>query len=142
MCVACGAVTWLDPKLAVAVIIERNGCMLLGKRASWVSSPGKWSFPAGYVERGEVVEHAAQREAREETGLTVTMGPLLGVFSEPGNPVVLAVYTATAPDQQPAPGDDLTELGWFSPSDLPELAFDHDLPIINRWLDWRGLRAS
>lgn len=142
VCTRCGAVTWLDPKLAVGIIIERDGCILLGKRADWVASPGRWSFPAGFVERGEVVEEAAVREAREETGLTVTVGPLLGVFSETGNPVVLAVYPALTQNGDLAPGDDLTELGWFAPDSLPDLAFDHDTAIIARWLDWRGSRAA
>ncbi len=142
VCTACGAVTWLDPKLAVAIIIERDGCILLGKRADWVSSPGRWSFPAGFVERGEVVEHAAEREAREETGLTVTVGPVLGVFSEPGNPVALAVYPALSHHGDLVPGDDLTDLGWFTPDALPELAFDHDQAIVTCWQDWRGSRAA
>lgn len=142
VCTACGAVTWLDPKMAVAVIIEQNGCILLGKRADWVSSPGLWSFPAGFVERGEVVEAAAQREAREETGLTVTVGPLLAVFSEAGNPVVLAVFPVMEFHGDLAPGDDLTELAWFTPDALPDLAFDHDLAILSRWQEWRGSRAA
>ena len=115
---------------------------LLGKRADWVSSPGRWSFPAGFVERGEVVEHAAQREAREETGLTVTVGPLLGVFSEPDNPVVLAVYATTDLRGDLLPGDDLTDLGWFALDALPDLAFDHDRAIITTWQRWRGSRAA
>lgn len=142
VCTQCGTVTWLDPKLAVAVIIERHGCILLGKRADWVSSPGRWSFPAGFVERGEVVENAAEREAREETGLAVAVGSLLGVFSEPGNPVVLAVYATTVTGGELVPGDDLTELGWFAPDALPDLAFDHDLAIISTWQRWRGSRAA
>jgi 8-oxo-dGTP diphosphatase len=142
VCTRCGAVTWLDPKLAVGIIVEQDGCILLGKRADWVAAPGTWSFPAGFVERGEVVEVAAVREAREETGLTVTVGPVLGVFSEAGNSVVLAVYPALDHRGDLRAGDDLTELRWFSPTALPELAFAHDQAIITRWLDWRGSRAT
>lgn len=142
VCTACGAVTWLDPKLAVAVIVEQDGCILLGKRADWVASPGRWSFPSGFVERGEAVEDAALREAREETGLTVTVGPVLGVFSETGNPVALVVYPAIAFQGELAAGDDLTDLAWFAPDALPDLAFDHDLAIIHSWQSWRGSRAA
>ena len=141
ICTSCGAVTWLDPKLAVTVIIEREGRILLGKRAEWTRSPGLWSFPAGFVERGEVVEAAAIREAREEVGMAIEVGPLLGVLSEAGEPVVLLVYPAMSVTGEPVASDDLTETGWFALDGLPELAFDHDPQIIRLWQDWRGARA-
>lgn len=141
VCASCGAVTWLDPKLAVTVIVEREGRILLGKRAEWARSPGKWSFPAGFVERGEVVEAAAIREVREEVGLTIELGPILGVLSETDEAVVLLVYPATSIIGEPVASDDITEIGWFAHDGLPELAFDHDPRIIRLWQDWRGLRA-
>lgn len=133
VCVACGFVTYLDPKLAVAVLIERDGMLLLGRRGPNTASPGGWSFPAGFVERGEQVEDAAVREVREEAGLAVTLGPLLGLHSAAGQPVVLAVYVAERAEGEPSPDDDLTELGWFAPDDLPQLAFPHDLEIVAAW---------
>jgi mutator protein MutT len=132
VCTSCGRVTFLDPKLAVAVLIERNGKILLGRRAHNTRSPGKWSFPAGFVERGEQVELAAIREVREETGLEITLDILIGLFSQNGEIVVLAVYAAHAAGE-PVASDDLTEVGWFSLDELPELAFDHDQRIIDRW---------
>ena len=141
VCTVCGAVTYLDPKLAVAVVIERDGAILLGKRAAWTRSPGLWSFPAGFVERGEVVKEAAIREVAEETGLAVTLGPLLGVFSTAGDPVVLLVFPALSTIGEPVAGDDLTEIGWFSPGRLPTLAFPHDVGIVAAWERWRAARA-
>lgn len=142
VCTGCGAVTYLDPKVAVAVIIEHDGRILVGKRADWVSSPGRWSFPAGFVERGEVVEQAAIREAREETGLTISVGPVLGVFSEADNPVILVAYPAVSFTGDLLPGDDLTELAWHAPDALPDLAFAHDLDIVRTWQRWRDPRAN
>lgn len=142
VCTQCGAVTWLDPKLAVAVILERNGSILLGKRSDGVASPGRWSFPSGFVERGEVVTEAAIREVREETGLTIVVGQLLGVFSETSNPVVLVVYIGDKAEGEPTAGDDLIELDWFRPDVLPELAFDHDIEIIRRWQEWKSSLAT
>jgi ADP-ribose pyrophosphatase YjhB (NUDIX family) len=139
VCVACGAVTYLDPKLAVAVVIEREGKLLFGRRGPGTREAGKWSFPAGFVERGERVEDAAIREAREEAGLDITLGPLLGLFSATGETVVLAVYLAHAPAGEPAAQDDLTTVGWFAPDALPELAFPHDRQIIELW---RRIRSS
>ena len=133
VCVACGQVIYLDPKLAVAVLIVREGRVLLGKRGPGTREPGKWSFPAGFVERGERVERAAAREAREETGLEVAVGELLGLFSSDGDPVVLAVYAASATDGEAIAGDDLTEIGWFLPTALPELAFPRDRKLLDLW---------
>src|SRR5215216_3212040 len=130
VCTACGQVVYLDPKLAVAVLIALDGRILLGKRGPGSREPGKWSFPAGFVERGERVEQAAVREAREETGLDVVVGDLVGLYSSDGETVVLAVYEATSVGE-PRAGDDLTEVGWFAASDLPELAFPRDQRIVD-----------
>ncbi len=133
VCTSCGRVTYLDPKLAVAVLIVRNGLVLLGRRGPGTREPGKWSFPAGFVERGELIERAAAREALEETGLTVSIGPLVGLYSSEGEPVVLAVYSAANAEGEPVAADDLTELGWFAFDSLPELAFPHDRRIMEAW---------
>jgi len=142
VCTGCGTPTYLDPKLAVTVVIERDDRVLLGKRAAWTRSPGTWSFPAGFVERGEVVEAAAIREVAEETGLLIEPGPVLGVFSEPGETVILLVYPALSITGTARAGDDLTEIGWFSPDGFPELAFPHDRAILRLWQSWRGQRAT
>lgn len=137
-CAACGAVIYLDPKLAVAVVIEQQGRVLLGRRGEGTREPGKWSFPAGFVERGERVEDAARREVREEVGLVVTLGPLLGLYSETGETVVLAVYAAVTATGEPAANDDLVAVGWFDLHALPELAFPRDTRIIADWRAWRA----
>ncbi len=133
VCEGCGAVTYLDPKLAVAVVIADGGRVLLGKRGEGTREPGRWSFPAGFVERGERVEDAARREIREETGLSVVLSSLLGLWSETGETVVLAVYAATVASGTPRPGDDLDEVAWFDANELPGLAFGHDREIIAAW---------
>ena len=134
VCVNCGQVVFLDPKLAVGVLIARDGRILMGKRGPGAREPGKWSFPAGFVERGERVEHAAVREAREEANLDVEIGDLIGLYSSEGETVVLAVYAATVATGDPQAGDDLVEIGWFSATELPELAFPRDERIIDAWL--------
>lgn len=138
VCAGCGAVTYLDPKLAVAVLIEREGRILLGRRAVGASQAGKWSFPAGFVERGEEVEVAAVREAREEIGLEIEIASLIGLYSRAGETVVLAVFAATAAGD-PVAGDDLDAVGWYRVDALPELAFPHDARILR---DWRALVSN
>ena len=72
-CASCGETVFLDPKVAVAVVATDDGKILMVKRAI-DPMMGRWSLPAGYVDRGEAVEEAAIREVREETGVEVQSG--------------------------------------------------------------------
>src|SRR2546429_4988501 len=66
-----------------AIITDRSGRLLLIKRRNEPGA-GLWSLPGGRIEPGEADEQAVVRETREETGLTVTCGPLLGAVERPG----------------------------------------------------------
>ena len=131
-CASCGETVFLDPKVAVAVVATDEGKILMVKRAI-DPMMGRWSLPAGYVDRGEVVEEAAVREVREETGVEVRLGSLVGVYSSPGAPVILVVYAATITAGVASPGDEAMEVGFFHPDELPEMPFPHDDEIIRDW---------
>jgi len=137
VCPACGFVVWDDPKVAALTLIEWEGGILLGKR-NQNPGQGRWSFPSGFVDRGEVVEEAALRETREETGLDVELTGLVGVYSAKGNPVVVIAYAADVRGGTLQADDDLEELRSFDPDNLPEMAFPHDTRIV---ADWRAKRA-
>lgn len=136
VCPACGTVTYQDPKLAACVVILRENAgrteVLLGQRAGGTRNPGTWSFPAGFIDRGEHVEDAAIREVREETGLTVTLGPLLGVWSTTGDSTVLLAWLAATVSGTAAADDDLTSVAWFPANAPPDLGFGHDRDILRR----------
>src|SRR5437762_724687 len=89
-CSSCGFVHYAGPKVAVGVMIAREGRLLLNRRAI---DPGKglWSFPSGYVDLGESTAQAAIREVQEETGYEVRLAGLVGVYSNAARPVVLIV---------------------------------------------------
>jgi mutator protein MutT len=63
-------------RIAIAVV-ERDGCFLVGVRPDGGPLAGYWEFPGGKVGEGETPAAAAARECLEETGLAVTLGPLL-----------------------------------------------------------------
>ena len=129
VCVACGFVFYIDPKIAVGTII-RSGShpaadpIVLVRRAI-EPGYGKWVFPGGYVDRGETLTAAAVREAREECGLDVRLDGLVNIYSYPGRAPVIVVYAATALGGTLAVDDEGLETAEFAPADIPwhNLAF-------------------
>lgn len=121
---------YVDPKVAVGVLVhDRAGRLLLVKR-NHDPAMGSWAFPSGYVDAGEVLEAAAVREVREETGVEVRLDHLLGAWSEPGDPVVFLAYAGTHVAGVAVAGPEAEAVGWFEPDALPTLAFTHDDEII------------
>lgn len=132
-CPECGFTYFFDPKIAVAVIIEIDGAIVMQQRAI---NPGigKWTFPSGFVDRGEVVVEAAAREVLEEVGLKVDDLQLLNLYSEPGQTVTLVVYHTMVTGQLPSIGDESSDVRLFAPDNLPELAFPRDADVLADWL--------
>ncbi|MEO8258551.1 MAG: NUDIX hydrolase [Acidobacteriota bacterium] len=96
VCVDCGFIFYLDPKIAVGTIIRTDANRLILVRRAIEPGYGKWVFPGGYVDRGEPLTVAAIREAREECGLDVRLDGLVNIYSYPGRAPVIVVYAATA----------------------------------------------
>lgn len=131
-CPSCGFVVFLDPKVAVVVLVTMNNQLVLIKRGT-VPHIGEWSFPGGYVDRGEPVENAARREVREETGLDVELTGLVGLYSAAGDPVILAVYSGHAVGGTMESGFDTQDVSLFDLAELPKLAFRRDERILEDW---------
>jgi len=128
-CPECGFIHYDDPKLVAIAVIPVDGRIVLGRR-TMNPGIGLWAIPGGYVNRGESVHSALVREIREETNLHVEAEHLLGLYSEDDNPVVLAAYVARPIGGSLEVGEELSEVGLFGCSDLPELAFPHDRLIL------------
>jgi ADP-ribose pyrophosphatase YjhB (NUDIX family) len=118
VCAACGFVHYLNPKLAAGAIVALDGRFVLARRAI-EPARGMWVFPGGFVDRGETVEGAAAREAREEVNLAVEIGELVGVYSYPGNEVVLVVYAARSVGGELRAADECLEVATFAPEEIP-----------------------
>jgi 8-oxo-dGTP diphosphatase len=105
-----------------AVIKDRSGRLLLIKRGH---APGKglWSIPGGRVEAGESDAAALVREVREETGLVVAPGRLLGSVRRPAGGGVLDIrdYAADVTGGTLVPGDDADDAVWAGPAELDTL---------------------
>ncbi len=118
--------TCKNPLLTVDIIIEYEGGIILIKRKN---PPPGWAIPGGFVDYGESLEKAAAREAKEETGLDVSLVRQLHTYSSPDRDArfhtVSTVYIAKGEGVLNA-GDDAKEAGVFSRDTLPDdIAFDH-----------------
>ena len=132
VCPDCDRVIFYDPKVAAICIVPRDGQVLMIRRGT-DQGYGLWGLPGGYVDRGEVVEQAASREVWEETGLKVEPGELVGLFSEDGDPVIVAVFGARETGGTLEAGPEALEVGFFPVDDLPELAFPRDRDVLAKW---------
>lgn len=92
-----------------AVVLDDAGRLLLIRRGH-APSAGLWSVPGGRVEPGEALTEAVVREVREETGLTVRPGAVVGRLSIRGDGVVYDVTDFACallePGAEPTAGDD------------------------------------
>ncbi len=116
------------PLLTVdAVILFQEGIVLI--RRENPPFQGCYALPGGFVEVGERVEEAAQREAKEETGLEIEVLGLVGIYSDPGRDprghVVSAAFLAKGRGNLVS-GSDARSAEIFLLQSLPPLAFDHE----------------
>lgn len=67
-------------------IVEKDGCLLLEKRAGAILESGKWSLPGGFLERDETLAQGILRELKEETGWVGEIISLFRINSSPSRP--------------------------------------------------------
>jgi 8-oxo-dGTP diphosphatase len=119
-----------------AVIKDREGRLLLIKRGH-EPGVGLWSLPGGRIKANETDSEALEREMREETGLEVETGHLIGRVQRPGlgdTVIDIRDYAATITGGTLTPGDDAADARWVRPADLDTLPLTEGLAQI--LADW------
>jgi len=124
VCEDCGFIFYLGPKLVAGALFELEGGVLLVQR-DIEPGYGKWTFPGGFVERGERAEDAARREVLEETGLGIRVKEIVGLYTYEGQIPAIAVFAAEVTRGEPAPLDETMDVRSFPRDALPwaEMAF-------------------
>jgi NAD+ diphosphatase len=108
-----------DPAVIV-LVRDQHDRALLGRREEW--TPGWFSTLAGFVEAGESAEHAVLREVAEESNVTVDLGSLVYLGSQPWpfpRSLMLGYHAMTDdPDAAEADGVEISEVRWFTRDEL------------------------
>jgi 8-oxo-dGTP diphosphatase len=139
-----------QPLVGVGAIVIEHSRVVLVKRAH-PPLQTQWSIPGGVLEVGELVREAAVREAREETGLTVEPGELLGVFDRvlrDGNDrvqyhYVLVDFLCRRVSGELTAAGDAAAARWFTRDELSVLNLAEDtLEVVLKGLDRAAQRQS
>lgn len=132
-CPACGLIAWRNPApVGMAVIEHERQLVLILRRDPPLA--GYWAPPAGYVETGESVPEAVQREAREECGLEIALDGLAGVYSQADVDVLIVAYRAHSTGGRLLAGDDAAEVALFDHGRVPPQSSPAAGSATDRWL--------
>lgn len=128
-CQECGYIYYHNPRPTASAIISRGGKILLTQRAA-DPARGQWDVPGGFLEERELPEEALRREVKEELGVEIIIGPLVGIFGPTLYPFgghegynLDLFYAATLSEGKLTTGDDVAAVEWFNPNSLPKIAF-------------------
>ncbi|MCC6146762.1 MAG: NUDIX domain-containing protein [Anaerolineaceae bacterium] len=137
-CPECGWIFYPHLKVGAGALIERNGAVLLVRRAiePW---KGMWYLPAGYVEADETPKAAAERETREETGLIIKARNLQDVYyfeDDPRGNGLLILFSAEICGGVLSCTAEASACSYFLPAELPaEIAGQAHQRALADWVD-------
>lgn len=128
---------------SIAGIIEKNGTLLIGRRLPSGEMANRWEFPGGKVDPGETPQEALVREFREEFGVDVVAGELIGTaqFTNKNGVSDLLAFHVTFPDGADVSLTEHTELRWATLAEIERLSFvDSDRLLFHAVKKWMRTR--
>ncbi|WP_433631054.1 NUDIX hydrolase N-terminal domain-containing protein [Halomicrococcus sp. NG-SE-24] len=129
----------VTPKISAdAAVFNESGQILLQKRAD----DGTWCLPGGYAEPNEAPHETAVRETKEETGLTVTAGDLVGVYTrKPGefgpHCLVIHLYRCTIKRGTVEVSREGEDVQYWSLNTVPDWHKNHEQQARDAYTEWK-----
>lgn len=138
VCDECTIIHYQNPKIVVGCVPERDGRILLCKRAI-EPRKGFWTVPAGFMELKESMGQGAARETMEEACAEVEIGHLFAAVDVPHAGQVHVFFTARLVSDF-APGPESLETAMFDPADIPwdDIAFPSGTYALRKYLEDDG----
>ena len=138
-CPSCGHIAYVNPRLVVTTLPVTNDGRLILLRRGIEPGFGAWAQPGGFLEVDESIGEAAVRETREETGLIIRPGEIVGLYTRLEAAVVVLVLEASIVGGVAAPTPEALEIQAFTPESIPwsALAFKTTYWAL---VDWLALR--
>jgi len=133
VCASCDTIHYQNPRIVAGCLPVRGEYVLLCRRAI-EPRRGYWTLPAGFMENGETMQQAAERETLEEACARVTDLHLYMLFDLPHINQVYTFFRAELVDNRFCAGDESLEVKLFNQAEIPwsELAF----PTVGRTLEY------
>ena len=123
-CGSCDRFIWRNAEPVAAVVVEKEGKVLLVKRGI-EPAKGEWSLPAGFLELEETPDEAAVRELEEETGLSadkedLELVDIMNIERFPNQRLLATVYTVEAEkvSGKISPGSDAEDARYWRPEEV------------------------
>jgi len=121
-----------NKKLIAVAIIEKDGKILIARRAKKDALCGKWEFPGGKLEAGETLEECLKRELYEELGIHAEVGEYFCTSTFYHKDTLFEMRAFKVPSYK---GEiqliEHSAIAWLRPSELSQYEFpEPDLPII------------
>ena len=138
VCQSCGIIHYQNPKIVVGCVPERDGRILLCKRAIEPRS-GFWTLPAGFMELGESIAEGAARETLEEACATVEIGRLFASVDAIYAGQLHLFFTAKLLSDYSA-GDESLDVALYDIADIPwdDLAFTTNRFALEKYVEDAG----
>ncbi len=138
VCPSCGIVHYVNPKIVVGCVPERDGRILLCKRAI-EPRYGYWTVPAGFMELGESTAQGAARETLEEACAEVEIGHLFASVDVVDAGQVHMFYTAKLMGNFAA-GEESLEVAMYSEAEIPwdDIAFHSGRYALQKYFEDKG----